>query len=325
MGEYFDEADLTRPVLSRIDATIDFNWTWGSPHPSIGNDSFSVRWTGEIAPLFSEVYTFRTTSDDGVRLWVADQLIIDRWVDQVPTTRTGSIALVAGRRYHIRLEYYERYGDASIQLQWSSRSQPQQVVPMSRLFAASGPLTELHGLQAEYYDNVDLTNLKVTRTEPYVDFDWGESSPNPAIAPDTFSVRLTGQVLPRFTETYTFHATVDDGVRLWIDDRLLIDRWIDQPATTHRATINLTAGQRYRLRLECYEKYGGALMKLSWSSPSQVLEIVPNSQLFVGEALSIATPILVTGNGSVPDSTRLAPVQLNAMLAARSGAGRPPV
>ena len=73
-------------TLVRMDTNINFNWGTGSPDPSISADNFTVRWTGSVQPQFNETYTFYTTTDDGVRLWVNGQLLIDEWVDQSATT-----------------------------------------------------------------------------------------------------------------------------------------------------------------------------------------------------------------------------------------------
>ena len=135
LGEYYDNIDFTNPVLSRTDATVDFDWGTGSPDADIGSDTFSVRWSGRIEPRFSEAYTFQTTTDEGVRLFVDDQLIIDQFVDQTATSHTGTITLVAGEQYNIRMEYYEREGAALAQLAWSSDSQPLQIVPQSQLYS----------------------------------------------------------------------------------------------------------------------------------------------------------------------------------------------
>lgn len=135
------------------------------------------------------------------------------------------------------------------------------------------------GLMAEYYGNIDFTGNKLLRTDLTVNFDWGAASPLPGVAADNFSVRWTGFVEPRYSETYTFSALVDDGVRLWIDDRPIIDAWYDQAATLHQGAVALLAGRRYRLRLEFYERGGLAVAKLLWSSASQAQEIIPKDRL----------------------------------------------
>ena len=106
------------------------------PHPTVGADTFSASWEGKVEPQYSQTYTFYTVADDGVRLWVNDQLVIDKWVDQGPTEWSGQIALQAGQRYDIRMEYYENGGGATAKLLWSSASQAKGVIPQARLYPA---------------------------------------------------------------------------------------------------------------------------------------------------------------------------------------------
>lgn len=142
-GEYFDNIDLTDPKLTRIDQTVNFDWKEGSPASALGPDSFSARWTGEIEPTFSETYTFYTTSDDGVRLWIDGRLIIDNWTDHAPTENNGTIDLQAGRKYNLRLEYFENAGGALLRLAWSSPSQLKQIIPSTRLGTPIDPTFQL--------------------------------------------------------------------------------------------------------------------------------------------------------------------------------------
>jgi glucose/arabinose dehydrogenase len=135
LGAYFNNADLTASVFERTDATVNFSWGTGSPGTAIGADTFSVRWTGQVEARFTETFAFRTTSDDGVRLWINNQLIIDQWNNHAATDHTGSIALTAGQRYDVRMEYYENTGQAVARLGWSSPSQPFQIIPQSQLYS----------------------------------------------------------------------------------------------------------------------------------------------------------------------------------------------
>jgi glucose/arabinose dehydrogenase len=134
LGEYHNNMDFTAFAFSRTDPTIDFDWGTGSPDPRVGADTFSVRWSGFVKPRFSQTYTFYTTTDDGVRLWVDGQLIIDRWIDQPPTTWTGTIALNADQLYDIRMDFYENGIGAVARMEWQSASQPREVTPQTRLF-----------------------------------------------------------------------------------------------------------------------------------------------------------------------------------------------
>jgi glucose/arabinose dehydrogenase len=133
-AEYFDNQNFSGANVTRIDATVDFNWGTSAPVAGIGPDTFSIRWTGQVMPRYSETYTFYTTSDDGVRLWVNGQKLIDNWTDHAPTENSGSITLVAGRKYSIVLEYYESVGGAVARLAWSSPSQAKQIVPQRWLY-----------------------------------------------------------------------------------------------------------------------------------------------------------------------------------------------
>jgi PKD repeat protein len=133
-GDYFNNIDFTAPILTRVDPLINFNWGGGSPSPSIGADTFSVRWTGQVQPLYSQQYTFYTSTDDGVRLWVNGVQLINKWIDQGAKEWSGTITLVAGQKYDIKMEYYENGGGASAQLRWSSTSQPKQIIPQANLF-----------------------------------------------------------------------------------------------------------------------------------------------------------------------------------------------
>ncbi|MDQ3252867.1 MAG: PA14 domain-containing protein, partial [Acidobacteriota bacterium] len=136
------------------------------------------------------------------------------------------------------------------------------------------------GLRGEYYDNIDFTNLKLTRVDPTVNFDFGEGSPDPSIEPDTFSVRWTGQVQPEFSETYTFYTVSDDGVRLTINGQVVIDNLTDHAPTEDSGTITLVAGQRYDIQMEFYENAIVAVAQLLWSSASQEKQVIPQNRLF---------------------------------------------
>ncbi|NQX47437.1 hypothetical protein HQN87_19060 [Paenibacillus tritici] len=125
------------PAVVRTDAVLDFNWRQGSPDAAIGIDFFSVRWSGKIKPLYTETYQIYTTSDDGIRVRVNGELVIDSWVKQSGTERSGSISLTAGELYDIQVEYYENQGDAKARLMWQSPSQAKGTVPASALFLPS--------------------------------------------------------------------------------------------------------------------------------------------------------------------------------------------
>ncbi len=133
-GEYYNGANFDQLQLTRLDPTINFDWGTGSPDPKISTDEFSVRWSGKIQPEFSEDYTFYTETHDGVRLWVNNQLLIDDWnANGMNIQNSGSIPLIAGKKYDIKMEYRETNGNAKAGLYWSSNSQPKEIIPQTQL------------------------------------------------------------------------------------------------------------------------------------------------------------------------------------------------
>ena len=127
----------TNLVLTRLDQVVDFTWSTNTA-PITNNSYWTVRWTGQVQPEFSETYTFVANTDDGVKLWVNDQLIIDKWVSESLTEWSGSIDLLGDVRYNIRMEYFTA-GSALPQahLAWYSPSQVKQVIPAARLYPAT--------------------------------------------------------------------------------------------------------------------------------------------------------------------------------------------
>ncbi len=121
-GEYFDNMELTgKPTYSRVDKEVNFDWGGASPFDkrSWKTDNFSVRWTGKIKPAVSGEFILDITSDDGVRLFLDDKLVIDHWTDHAPESREYQINLTAGKEYKIIVEYYENGGGAVCKLGWT--------------------------------------------------------------------------------------------------------------------------------------------------------------------------------------------------------------
>jgi hypothetical protein len=115
-GEYFNNRYLSGlPTVVRSDAAVDFNWGWGNPVSGVGQDDFSVRWSGTF-PFESGRYRFTTTSDDGVRVYVDGQPVISAWY-AMRGTRTGYADLTAGS-HSVRVEYFERSQAATVRLEW---------------------------------------------------------------------------------------------------------------------------------------------------------------------------------------------------------------
>ena len=137
------------------------------------------------------------------------------------------------------------------------------------------------GLLAEYFDNINFTGTRVARTEPNVNFNWLAAAPAATgLGPETFSARFTGEILAPSSGTYTFYATADDGVRLTVGTKLVLNDFTDHAARTSVGTQNLVAGQRLPVKLEYYENAWDASLKLEWSGPNVVRQVIPKTQLF---------------------------------------------
>ncbi len=150
----------------------------------------------------------------------------------------------------------------------------------------AGMASGAEGLIGEYYHGSASgawDDLVMKRLDPTVDFSWGEGSPEPGVVNvDNFKVRWTGEVEIPSTGTYTFHTQTDDGIRLWVNDVLVIENWTDHGSTPDSGDINLKGGQRYPIVLEWYENGGGAICQLSWESPTIDRQIIPSGYLWVG-------------------------------------------
>ncbi|HEY1536968.1 MAG TPA: PA14 domain-containing protein, partial [Polyangiaceae bacterium] len=132
-------------TATRTESSIDYDWGSGAPGPAgIGVDNFSIRWTGSVIPATTEAYTFYTVTDDGARLWINGNLVIDHWQDEGPTEYASpTINLTAGVPALFRFEYYENGGGASARFRWSSPSIPKAAIPSGNLGAPDGTHTRL--------------------------------------------------------------------------------------------------------------------------------------------------------------------------------------
>ena len=119
-AEYFNNTELRGPATTvRTDQRIDFNWGRYQPTPQLNENSFSVRWTGKLIPPESGKYNLGFTADDGARLYLDGQLLVDAWEKNPTKTVTKEIALEAGRSYDLRMEYFQNNREAVAKLVWS--------------------------------------------------------------------------------------------------------------------------------------------------------------------------------------------------------------
>lgn len=235
-----------------VDGMLLHDWGTGAPRAGMNADYFSARWT-QALDLEAGTYSFNMTSDDGVRIYVDETIVIDQWYDHPPTTFVGEITLAAGR-HRIVVEYYERTGLAVAIFNWG-RLPPSEGAWRAVYYADPW-------LGAGCTPPVTSTDCRaIVRDDPAIDFYWGYGAPLVEMPADRFSVRWT-RMINFEPGTYRFTTRTDDGVRLWVNNQLIIDRWIDQAFTAHMATV--TVGGETPITMEYYENGGVAAANLKW-------------------------------------------------------------
>lgn len=295
LAAYYRRTELdSSSAVTRIDPQLDFNWGENAPVPDVPAQSFSARWSGQVAAQFTESYTFHVEAGGGAKLWLDGQLILNQWNDKPGEFYSTVVPLTAGQKYDLRIEHFSTSKEARMRLLWSSVSQRKVPIPADVLTpsrpADSGARKPQHGLLGTYFSRADCSGEVLKRLDAQVNFDWADKPAAPGVPTEDFSVRWTGQVQAQHTENYTFHLEADDGVRVWLGDRQIIDEWRQQSTTVVSQPVALNAGQFYPLTVEYYSAKPPAMAKLKWSSPSTPLGIIPASRLFPPNAPSAPTP-----------------------------------
>lgn len=124
-----------------------------------------------------------------------------------------------------------------------------------------------NGLKAEYYSGTELKGQAKTRTDQWINFEPNNQAPDPFLPASPLSIRWTGTLKPSVSGEYEFSFTSDDGCRLWIDGKLVIDAWGGHQVRSDNDKINLEAGKEYQLKAEYWNNLDYAVAKLSWRPP----------------------------------------------------------
>ncbi|MCX6809850.1 MAG: PA14 domain-containing protein [Candidatus Berkelbacteria bacterium] len=221
-GEYFKTVSPTgTPEFTCLVKKLEFNWIATQPTSAhdgctpqtgaVGIDNFSVKYTGQVQPQYSDTYTFYALTDDGVKVWVNSQLIINTWTNQTSSVESkGTIALQAGKKYPIKIEYYNGVGNAQMQLLWSNSHsltaftshQVKQTIPQSRLYT-------------------DWTPPSASAT----------ASPSTTVMTETFKggtqgvSKYTALYLPADTTAIATKQLQDAGLTVWAFNRRYVEDW----------------------------------------------------------------------------------------------------
>jgi beta-glucosidase len=160
-GEYFDNIKLEgSPKISRIDRQVQFGWTLFPPHPDLAYDWYSVRWTGQLKAPATGTYRIGVEGNDGYRLYLDGQLLIDNWQKRSHQTKLVDVAFEAGKEYDLKLEFYEAEGNVKFKLVWDAtveenwRRQISDAVVAARLSEVAVVAAGIH--EGEFQDRALL-------------------------------------------------------------------------------------------------------------------------------------------------------------------------
>jgi hypothetical protein len=293
-GEYFSNRNLSgAPTLTRRDAAINFTWGSGSPDPSLPADSFSARWTGSTS-FDMGVYRFHVIVDDGARLWVDGNLLIDGWKSDSARELKQDLGLTRGE-HSLRLEYFENHRTATVRLYWEKLSKP-----------------SFPDWKAEFWRNTDLSGAAVlVRNDSQVSFDWGSKAPAAGVPADRFSARWTRTVT--FTAgLYRFSLRANGGVRFYINGTRLVDEWHTSDGTTVY-TVERGLSGASTLRVDYYEDTGQARVALSWErlattlTPSPTGSVTPTGTMTPTGTITLTATVTPTATPSPTDTETLVP------------------
>lgn len=245
-GEYFANRNLDgEPAFLKNDIVIDKTWGLRSPNEEyLPRDNFSVRWTRYL-DFDSKTYRFALDITDGGRLYVDDVLVLDEWVNGERRQATVNVAMEKGG-HEIKFEYYNASGGAVAQL----------------TYGLSGELV-FEGWKAMYWldETLDI-DIVLIRDEVEINFDWGEGGPFGDDHRDSFFAQWERKV--EFESgKYVFQASSDDGIRVFVDDALVIDEWHDSSGV-EIYTTQLEMSGEHTITVKYFENAGFAKVWLGW-------------------------------------------------------------
>ncbi len=242
-GDYFNNQFLSgSPTFTRNDVAVSFDWTNTTPAPGVSNSNFSVRWTRNV--VFSPGnYRFTLRVNGGTNLIIDGNLVIGQWTNNINGTFTADYALTSGS-HSFEIDYFNVSGSAFI---WFTY-QP-----------LTGSSSDWNG---NYFANDRWSGIPtMVRFDPSINFDWGTGSPAPLIPVDAFSTRWT-RVLNLAAGLYQIDVTVDDGVRISIDNNVVMDQIKETSVANYTTQVQLTQGN-HEFRIEYVEYAGQAVMKFN--------------------------------------------------------------
>ncbi len=242
-GDYFNNQFLSgSPTFTRNDVAVSFDWATTAPAPGVPNRNFSVRWTRTVE-FTPGSYRFTLRVNGGTNLIIDGNLVIGQWNNNINGTFTADYNLSSGT-HTFEIDYYNISGSAYI---WFTY-QP-----------LGGSST---GWSGNYFANDRWSGTPtMVRFDPELNFDWGTGAPATLLPVDRFSVRWT-QVVNLAAGLYQINVTVDDGVRVFVDNNIVMDQVRESAVANYTTQVQLTQGN-HEFRVEYVEYAGQAIMKFN--------------------------------------------------------------
>ncbi len=184
-AQFYNNMTLSgSPVLTRVDPQVDFNWNGNSPGSGVNADQWSAKWTGTITAPQTGTYTFSITSDDGSRLYINGQELIDNWRDQASTTETATISLNAGQSYSIEADYYQNGGASNMTLGWLLPDGSNSPVNQASALAKSSSVAVVFANDEES-EGSDRSNLSLPFNQDQLIAAVAQANPNTIVVLNT--------------------------------------------------------------------------------------------------------------------------------------------
>ncbi len=283
--EFFRDRELKSPVARRIDPNIDWHWAYARPHPDVPADHFSARWSGWIKAPQAGRYNLTLMGDDGFRLSLDGLPVIDAWKGGSPKSATVELT---GRPQAIEIEYCEFDRGAWLTFWWQPLGVDRpSIVPAEALFPdeesanakAKKKRMPAHGLIADYFSGgfkKPLGRSLVHRTEAI----WGDWSAEPG-GPVDGAARYNGFLVPPKSGRYKLMAYADDRLRVWIDDKPVLEAKWEQERGQSNTFVDLQAETAHAITIE-YEDHGNwGSYFLHWIPPETEHEVsIPCEALY---------------------------------------------
>jgi serine/threonine protein kinase len=310
LAELFEGTNFDRKVKERVDRRVDCLWGFEGPDPDLPADFFSIRWSGWIKAPQPGRYGLVTINDDGVRVALDGRIVIDDWIGHYSRRRIAEVDLT-GKPHAIRIEYFDEIQSAVMSLRWiRPGSRIEEPVPAECLFcnAAAAENTPVHppspspvtaspadagsrGLLAELFLDRKLTRKVKTRVDYRIDWLWGYDAPDPDLPEDGSSIRWTGMLHAPRPGRYTLIAVHDDGVRIWLDGRVILDEWHATIPARSMVEVDLTEEPK-PIRVEFFSEDASELLSLRWILPAETEERVIGGEAFSHDPMlrTISTP-----------------------------------